>query len=208
LTLPRACLLFCTQVGIITVAAAGNSNGADACTQSPASAPSAIAVGATDSNDYLAAYSNVGSCLAVFAPGSGIVSAGKDFDTQEATMSGTSMATPHVRRSAASAAALAWHARLLHLPADRSADACLMSDCWVPVARGWIAALAADPSQPPHLLGQCLLTAACTAQVAGVVAMLLQQRPGSSAADIKRWLQAAAVPKTIHTGSPRCAGIC
>ena len=40
------------------------------------------------------------------------------------------------------------------------------------------------------------------AQVAGVVAMLLQQRPGSGAADIKKYLQAAAVGKTITSGSP------
>jgi subtilisin family serine protease len=78
------------------VVAAGNNNGADACSQSPASAPSAITVGATDSNDYLASFSNVGSCLTIFAPGSSIVSAGHQWDTQETTMSGTSMAAPHV----------------------------------------------------------------------------------------------------------------
>lgn len=123
---------------------AGNNRGADACTQSPASAPSAITVGATtnqvcnqppwlplsraahagvacvvashaltklllasigplthhprngQTQDAVASYSNLGSCLSVFAPGSSIVSASFRDDSGEATMSGTSMATPHV----------------------------------------------------------------------------------------------------------------
>ncbi|EFJ45601.1 hypothetical protein VOLCADRAFT_94094 [Volvox carteri f. nagariensis] len=65
------------------------------CHVSPASAPSAIAVGATNKDDSLASFSNVGSCVFTFAPGSYIVSASYSGDNTEATMSGTSMAAPH-----------------------------------------------------------------------------------------------------------------
>ncbi|WP_440111079.1 S8 family serine peptidase [Acidovorax sp. BL-A-41-H1] len=81
--------------GIPVAVAAGNSN-VDACTTSPAREPSAITVGATASNDARASYSNWGRCLDVFAPGSAITSAGIAGDTALATMSGTSMAAPHV----------------------------------------------------------------------------------------------------------------
>lgn len=82
--------------GIPIAIAAGNDGGADACTRSPSSAPSAITVGAATSSDGVASFSNIGGCLLMFAPGVSIVSAGKASDTAEATMSGTSMAAPHV----------------------------------------------------------------------------------------------------------------
>ena len=81
--------------GISVVVAAGNSN-ADACTSSPARATSALTVGATDSNDARASFSNFGTCLDVFAPGSSITSAWYTSDTATNTISGTSMASPHV----------------------------------------------------------------------------------------------------------------
>lgn len=86
--------------GITVAVAAGNSN-VDACTSSPAREPSAITVGATASNDARASYSNWGKCLDVFAPGSSITSAGISSDTSVVTMSGTSMAAPHVAGNAA-----------------------------------------------------------------------------------------------------------
>lgn len=86
--------------GITVAVAAGNSN-RDACSYSPARAAAAITVGATDSSDRRASYSNYGSCLDVFAPGSGIVSAGSGGDSAWASMSGTSMAAPHVAGVAA-----------------------------------------------------------------------------------------------------------
>lgn len=82
--------------GIKLVVAAGNNNGGDACSYSPASAPNAIAVGASTSSDTIASYSNKGACLFMFAPGSSIPSAGMSGDYAEVTMSGTSMAAPHV----------------------------------------------------------------------------------------------------------------
>ena len=81
--------------GISVAVAAGNSN-VDACNSSPAREPSAITVGATASNDGRASYSNWGRCLDIFAPGSSITSAGISSNTAVATMSGTSMASPHV----------------------------------------------------------------------------------------------------------------
>ena len=86
--------------GVTYAIAAGNSN-TDACSNSPASAATAITVGATDSTDARASYSNYGTCLDIFAPGSSITSDYYSSDTGTATMSGTSMASPHVAGSAA-----------------------------------------------------------------------------------------------------------
>jgi len=81
--------------GVTMVIAAGNSN-VDACTVSPAREPSAITVGAINSTDYRANYSNVGTCLDLFAPGHMITSAGIASATASNMLSGTSMAAPHV----------------------------------------------------------------------------------------------------------------
>lgn len=89
------------QAGVTVVAAAGNEQGADSCTKSPGSAPAAITVGATDSSDRRASYSNIGRCLDIWAPGSAIKSAGIASPGATATLSGTSMATPHVSGAAA-----------------------------------------------------------------------------------------------------------
>jgi subtilisin family serine protease len=87
--------------GITVVAAAGNSN-VDACTVSPASnVNSALTVGATTTTDARATYSNFGACLDLFAPGSGITSAWHTSNTATNTISGTSMAAPHVAGLAA-----------------------------------------------------------------------------------------------------------
>lgn len=86
--------------GVTYAIAAGNSN-ANACSYSPARVTEAITVGATTSSDARASYSNYGSCLDLFAPGSSITSAWYTSSTATNTISGTSMATPHVTGTAA-----------------------------------------------------------------------------------------------------------
>jgi len=84
--------------GIVVVVAAGNSN-ADACSTSPARVPNAITVAASTSADARASFSNYGTCVDLFAPGQGILSAWLNNGTN--TISGTSMASPHVAGAAA-----------------------------------------------------------------------------------------------------------
>ncbi|KAI3392512.1 hypothetical protein diail_5553 [Diaporthe ilicicola] len=83
------------SAGITTVVAAGNS-GADAANYSPASAPEAVTVGAVAANNTKPSFSNYGSVLDIFAPGVDTLSAWIGSDTATNTISGTSMATPHV----------------------------------------------------------------------------------------------------------------
>ena len=86
----------------VTIAvAAGNNNGANACNNSPARAANAITVGSTTQTDARSSFSNIGTCLDIFAPGSGILSAWFSSNTATATLSGTSMASPHVAGVAA-----------------------------------------------------------------------------------------------------------
>ncbi|MCP2013330.1 subtilisin family serine protease [Deinococcus sp. HSC-46F16] len=80
---------------LIMAVAAGNEN-QNACNVSPASAASAITVGSTTNTDARSSFSNYGSCLDLFAPGSNITSTWIGSTTATNTISGTSMATPHV----------------------------------------------------------------------------------------------------------------
>ncbi|MEU9554052.1 S8 family peptidase [Streptomyces fumanus] len=86
--------------GVTYALAAGNSS-ANASTSSPARVTEAITVGATTSTDARASYSNYGSVLDIFAPGSSITAGWYTSDTATNTISGTSMATPHVAGAAA-----------------------------------------------------------------------------------------------------------
>lgn len=81
--------------GVAVVVAAGNAS-IDACTVSPARAAKAITVGSSVWNDTMSSFSNFGSCVDIFAPGSSVTSAGIASDTEVVTQSGTSMASPHV----------------------------------------------------------------------------------------------------------------
>lgn len=94
-----------SSMNITVVAAAGNTN-QDACAFSPVSAATAIGVGATDFFNQRAMFpngggSNYGSCVDMFAPGTGILSAGHQSDTSSLFASGTSMACPYVSGLAA-----------------------------------------------------------------------------------------------------------
>jgi subtilisin family serine protease len=89
-----------TNAGVSLAVAAGNEN-QNACNTSPGSAPSAISVGATTSSDARASFSNWGTCVDVFAPGNNITSSWYSSTTATNTISGTSMASPHVAGVAA-----------------------------------------------------------------------------------------------------------
>ena len=86
--------------GVTYAVAAGNDN-ANACNYSPARVGNAITVGSTTSTDARSSFSNYGTCLDIFAPGSSITSAWYTSDAATNTISGTSMATPHVAGAAA-----------------------------------------------------------------------------------------------------------
>jgi subtilisin family serine protease len=81
--------------GVSYAIAAGNSN-ANACNSSPARVAAANTVGSTTSTDARSSFSNFGPCVDIFAPGSSITSSWNTSDTATNTISGTSMATPHV----------------------------------------------------------------------------------------------------------------
>lgn len=83
------------QAGVLSVVAAGNEN-TDASNTSPASAPNALTVAAINRSNARASFSNYGSVVDIFAPGQEILSAWIGSNTATNTISGTSMATPHI----------------------------------------------------------------------------------------------------------------
>ncbi|MFG1885845.1 S8 family serine peptidase [Micromonospora sp. NPDC049102] len=91
--------------GVTYAVAAGNGNALgvrqNACNYSPARVASAITVGATQNNDAAASFSNFGTCVDILAPGVDITSAWYNSNTATNTISGTSMASPHVAGAAA-----------------------------------------------------------------------------------------------------------
>jgi len=91
--------------GVTYAVAAGNGdalgNPQNACNGSPSRVGPAITVGATQINDAKASFSNFGTCVDIFAPGVNITSSWLTNDTATNTISGTSMATPHVTGAAA-----------------------------------------------------------------------------------------------------------
>lgn len=88
------------NAGVTMVVAAGNEN-QNACNVSPARAANAITVGSTTSSDARSSFSNFGTCVDIFAPGSSITSAWYTSDSATNTISGTSMASPHTAGVAA-----------------------------------------------------------------------------------------------------------
>jgi subtilisin family serine protease len=88
------------NAGVFVAVAAGNSN-ANACNDSPSSAANAYTVAASDRTDRKSTFSNWGSCVKVYAPGTSVTSAWHTSNTATNTISGTSMAAPHVAGVAA-----------------------------------------------------------------------------------------------------------
>jgi hypothetical protein len=86
--------------GVVYAIAAGNDN-ASACNYSPARTPNAITVGSTTNTDARSSFSNYGTCVDIFGPGSNITSAWYTNSSATNTISGTSMASPHVAGAAA-----------------------------------------------------------------------------------------------------------
>jgi subtilisin family serine protease len=89
-----------SNAGVFVAVAAGNSN-ANACNYSPASASNVTSVMSSTSSDVKSSFSNWGSCTHLYAPGSSITSAWYSSNTATNTISGTSMASPHVAGVAA-----------------------------------------------------------------------------------------------------------
>eukprot|EP00897_Mesotaenium_endlicherianum_P010131 jgi/Mesen1/9146/ME000580S08481 len=100
ISLDQAVTNLVNLTGIVAVAAAGNYF-SQTCNYSPADNPQGIAVGASNRDDKMSWFSNYGSCTDIFAPGEAITSVGSASDTAFQTMSGTSMACPHVAGAAA-----------------------------------------------------------------------------------------------------------
>ena len=89
------------NAGVTYAVAAGNDYGANACNGSPSRVTAALTVGSSTSTDAKSDFSNIGTCIDLFAPGSSILSSWNTSDTATNTISGTSMATPHVAGVAA-----------------------------------------------------------------------------------------------------------
>ncbi len=116
--------------GIVVVVAAGNDYADNACNYSPSSAAKAVTVGSTTSSDAKSDFSNIGSCVDVYAPGSDIKSAYISSNTATKTMSGTSMATPRTFVSLFSIALSIIYGHVVHTLPHCHSRSLLFRCCW------------------------------------------------------------------------------
>jgi hypothetical protein len=140
------------NAGVTYVLASGNEN-ADACNSSPARVAAAITVNSSTSSDARSSFSNWGTCTDIFAPGSSITSAWYTGDTATNTISGTSMASPHVAGVAA-----------LYLQSNTSAAP---STVWGAIRDSSTANTISDVNGSPNLLVYSLLATSTTYSIAG-----------------------------------------
>jgi len=153
--------------GVAYCVAAGN-NGSNASNYSPARVAEAITVGATDSSDRCASFSNYGSVLDILAPGVSITSAWRTSDTATNTISGTSMAAPHVCGAAA-----------LYLEANPTATPAQVASGLV--ATGTAGVISSVPSGTVNLLLYSLIGAAPPPEIPAAPALL---SPVNGATDV------------------------
>ena len=169
--------------GVTYAVASGNSN-VDACTTSPAAVSEAITVNASTSTDARASFSNWGTCTDIFAPGSNITSAWHSGDTATNTISGTSMATPHVAGVAA-----------LYLETNKTASP---STVWAAIRDNATLNKVTDVAGSPNRLLYSLLT---PPPATGTTTQLLKN-PGFELGNNGNWIADAGVITTSTSRTP------